>query len=93
MKFKRTVKKSTQYTKNNGNINNTVINHTKGLMDSVKVTKKQTTINSQNNGYIKGGLDNPTLGYEQPGLNYKRYYIILSHWYWWWKCIGSYGNR
>ena len=44
--LKGLLKKSTQYTKNNGNINNTVINHTKGLMDSVKVTKKQTTINS-----------------------------------------------
>lgn len=65
-KVKRTIKESTQYTKDNGYINNVIINHTKGPMDDLKVTKKQTTVNSQNNGYIKGGIDNPTLGFEKP---------------------------
>ena len=70
-KLKKTIKETTQYTKNNGNIHNTQINHTKGLLDELKVTKKQTLINSQNNGYIKGGLDNPTLGYDKPDTTIK----------------------
>ena len=58
------LKESTQYTKNNGNINNTVINLKQGLTMVLKLLKnKQLLI--VNNGYIKGGLDNPT-GYEKP---------------------------
>ena len=64
--IKNTIKETTQHSKNNGNINNTVINHKQGPLDDVKITKKQTTIDSKNNGYIKGGLDHPTQGYESP---------------------------
>ena len=42
------------------NISTEVKDFTLGLMDGVKKTIKQTTIDSQNNGYIGGGTDLPT---------------------------------
>ena len=35
---------------------------TQGLQDGLKMTKKQTTINSKNNGNIKGGFEGLQLG-------------------------------
>jgi len=42
------------------NIVTEVKDHTLGLMDGLKKTIKQTTIDSKNNGYINGGMDMPT---------------------------------
>jgi hypothetical protein len=42
------------------NIATEVPDSTLGLMDDVKKTIKQTTIDSKNNGYINGGMDMPT---------------------------------
>uniref|UniRef100_A0A6C0C7M6 Uncharacterized protein n=1 Tax=viral metagenome TaxID=1070528 RepID=A0A6C0C7M6_9ZZZZ len=42
------------------NISTEVKDHTIGLMDGLKKTIKQTTIDSKNNGYINGGMDMPT---------------------------------
>ena len=42
------------------NISKEIPDSTLGLMDSVKKTIKQTTIDSKNNGYINGGMDMPT---------------------------------
>ena len=42
------------------NISTEVKDSTLGLMDGVKKTIKQTTIDSKNNGYINGGMDLPT---------------------------------
>ena len=42
------------------NISKEVPDSTLGLMDGVRKTIKQTTIDSKNNGYISGGMDMPT---------------------------------
>ena len=64
--LKKTVKETTIDSKNNGYVQNTLINNTLGLQDNLKVTKKQTTIDSKNNGYIMGGFEKSTSGYETP---------------------------
>ena len=64
--IKDTIKQTTINSKNNGYIQNTVIQETLGLQDNVKVTKKQTTINSKNNGNIFGGYQKQTVGHEAP---------------------------
>ena len=64
--LKKTVKQTTIIPKNNGNMDNVVLNSTIGLQDNIKKTKKQTTIDSKNNGYITGGFEKSTAGYEAP---------------------------
>ena len=64
--LKKTVKQTTLIPKNNGNMDNVILNTTMGLQDGIKKTKKQTTIDSQNNGYITGGFEKNPSGYEQP---------------------------
>jgi hypothetical protein len=64
--LKKTVKQTTIIPKNNGNMDNVVLNSTIGLQDNIKKTKKQTTIDSKNNGYITGGFEKNTAGYESP---------------------------
>ena len=54
------------FCKNNGNMDNVILNSTLGLQDDIKKTKKQTTIDSKNNGYIIGGYEKSTAGYEPP---------------------------
>ena len=50
----------------NKSVKNTSINLTLGLQDDVRLTKKQTTINSKNNGNIKGVFEKSSAGYEKP---------------------------
>jgi len=64
--IKKTVKQTTLIPKNNGNLDNVILNTTMGIQDNIKKTKKQTTIESQNNGYIMGGYEKNTAGYEEP---------------------------
>jgi hypothetical protein len=64
--LKKTVKQTTINPKNNGNLQNVILNTKMGLQDDVKKTKKQTTIDSKNNGYINGGFEKSTSGYEEP---------------------------
>lgn len=65
--LKSTKKQTTINSKNNGYVQNTLVNSTMGLQDNLKTTKKQTTINSKNNGYISNlGFENRTSGYESP---------------------------
>ena len=45
--LKGTVKETTIDSINNGYVNNTVVMGTRGIQDDVRVTKKQTTIDSQ----------------------------------------------
>ena len=47
-------------------MDNVILNSTLGLQDDIKKTKKQTTIDSKNNGYIIGGYEKSTAGYEPP---------------------------
>tara|TARA_B100000214_G_scaffold375263_1_gene360872 strand:- start:1007 stop:2740 length:1734 start_codon:yes stop_codon:yes gene_type:complete len=69
--IKHTIRESTETTRHTGNLNNTVVNQRTGLQDGAKVTKKQTTIDSKNNGYISGGYNKLTEGYESPELTTK----------------------
>ncbi len=64
--LKKTVKQTTLIPKNNGNMDNVILNTTMGLQDDLKKTKKQTTIDSKNNGYITGGFQKNPAGYEEP---------------------------
>ena len=64
--IKKTKKQTTLIPKNNGNMDNVILNSTLGLQDDIKKTKKQTTIDSKNNGYIIGGYEKSTAGYEPP---------------------------
>ena len=64
--LKKTVKQTTLIPKNNGNLDNVVLNTRMGIQDDIKKTKKQTTIDSKNNGYITGGFEKSTSGYEAP---------------------------
>ena len=65
--LKSTKKQTTINSKNNGYVQNTLVNSTMGLQDNLKTTKKQTTINSKNNGYMSNlGFENRTSGYESP---------------------------
>ena len=50
---------------------NTVVHSTERLQDGVRITKKQTTINSKNNGNIHGGYHKSELGYQAPELTVK----------------------
>jgi hypothetical protein len=44
------------------NVSGEVSNHIMGIMDDIKDTKKQTTINSKNNGYMANTSVNNTMG-------------------------------
>ena len=46
-------------------MDNVILNSTLGLQDDIK-RLKQTTIDSKNNGYIIGGYEKSTAGYEPP---------------------------
>lgn len=69
--IKKTKKQTTLIPKNNGNMDNIVLNTTLGIQDNIKKTKKQTTIDSKNNGYITGGYEKNTSGYEAPEVTTK----------------------
>tara|TARA_B100000686_G_C16794030_1_gene980919 strand:- start:1908 stop:3695 length:1788 start_codon:yes stop_codon:yes gene_type:complete len=69
--IKKTVKQTTLTPKNNGFMENAIINTTLGIQDDVKKTKKQTTILSKNNGYITGGYEKNTSPYEEPETTMK----------------------
>lgn len=69
--LKKTVKETTLNPKNNGFMNNAMLNTTIGIQDDIKKTKKQTTIESKNNGYITGGFQKNPSGYEEPETTMK----------------------
>jgi len=69
--LKKTVKETTLNPKNNGFMNNAMLNTTIGIQDDIKKTKKQTTIEPKNNGYITGGFQKNPSGYEEPETTMK----------------------
>jgi hypothetical protein len=69
--LKHTISESTQNTKQNGHIQNTMIETTLGLQDDVRRTKKQTTLHTKHNGNIRGIFEKTTAGYEKPEFTTK----------------------